>query len=100
MASKRVVEQLMLKENTEDTQMYTTTIKPVLCLFYFREKEELFITQYLMHTAEQLPVKHGHLIGQVLGAHQLKGRHGASRGAFLVWQGSLKQIGAHLSLSR
>lgn len=42
-----------------------------------------------MHTAEELPVEHGHLVGQILGAHQLKGGHGACRGALLVRERSL-----------
>lgn len=39
---------------------------------------------HLVHTAEELPVKHGHLVGQILGAHQLEGGHGARRGPLLV----------------
>lgn len=45
----------------------------------------------LMHAAEEFPVKHGHLVGQILRAHQLKGGHGACRGTLLVWEMSLMQ---------
>lgn len=43
----------------------------------------------LMHAAEEFPVKHGHLVGQILRAHQLKSGHGACGGALLVWKMSL-----------
>lgn len=45
---------------------------------------------YLMHTAEELPVVQGHLVSQVLGAHQLKRWHGACRRTFLFWKRSLR----------
>lgn len=43
----------------------------------------------LMHAAEEFPVKHGHLVGQILGAHQLESGHGACGGSLLVWKMSL-----------
>lgn len=44
---------------------------------------------HLVHAVEEFPVIRGHLVGQVLRAHQLKSSHCPSGGAFLFWQGSL-----------
>lgn len=83
---------------TQRTIRHTYQSQNLLSVLLISQK--LFITQYLMHTAKELPVEHRHLISQVLGAHQLKGWHGTSRWTFLVWKGSLIQTGTHLHYYR
>lgn len=44
---------------------------------------------HLVHAVEEFPIIRGHLVRQVLRAHQLKSSHCPSGGAFLFRQGSL-----------
>lgn len=42
-----------------------------------------------MHTAEEVPIVHCHLVCQIFGAHQFKSSHCSNSWALLLWQGRL-----------
>lgn len=77
--AKRVIQKLMLGRGREETfrrskrttsaTLHLSSITSAEVFFFFFLKA---CVCYLMHTAKELPVKHGHLVSQILRAHQLK----------------------------
>lgn len=91
--AESVVQQLMLGRKMQENECWTVQLllphNDASLIFFFHVNVQPWGVHDLMHAAEEFPVKHGHLVGQILRAHQLKGGHGACRGTLLVWKMSL-----------
>lgn len=104
--TKCVVQKLMLGRRREKTfrrsrQTTSATLHPLSMTpaEFFGGGFLKACVCYLMHTAKELPVKHGHLVSQILRTHQLKSRHGARRGTLLFWKRSLRHTKTQLWLT-